>query len=590
MRVSQLFAVATYVTSVLSCAKHNNHYSLKHKKRHIDPRAEPGQTDWAYEFSYNWGRLNPDYHLCQDGTQQSPIPIALKQGLSLEHLIKEWNYPDEITGNFFNWGYGPAFTVQNEDQVWTQNPSFSFDNETVYLKGWHIHAPADHTVERHRSRAELHLVHVNAQGKERAVLAIRLDPGNKANSFFGQLPKMIGFNETDVSEEATLNHRLLLESVDYFDEFWTYEGSLTSPPCTEGIRFFIARPILFTSVQQMRDILGASTYSAHHSDSNYEGDERQPHVSMEKVDAHSPPETCQLMTQSGIAKAKLPWADLIVKSIFGGIFISLGSLFDLVVAGGAPGLRESNPSLITLLAAFTFPIGFVLVILTNVELVTSNMAVMIYTTLQRKTSVYDLLRNWVICYVFNLAGCLFFTGVLAWWSDTLNSDAMSSYAVTQAEQRVNINWWFNFTRGIGCNWLVGLAVYLATSSKDNLSKIVGIWIPIWAFVALGYQHSVANFFLVPIGMFYGTNFGVGKFIYQSTIPVTLGNIVGGAVMTGAFLWFLYGRDDTLATKTGQPLSGERKTRGRHVANSSGSEGETVITQNHERSRRNEDMV
>ncbi|KAG5818456.1 hypothetical protein H9Q74_007401 [Fusarium xylarioides] len=276
------------------------------------------------------------------------------------------------------------------------------------------------------------------------------------------------------------------------------------------------------------------------------------------------------MTQSGIAKAKLPWVDLIVKSFFGGIFISLGSLFDLVVAGGAPGLRESNPSFVTLLAAFTFPIGFVLVILTNVELVTSNMTVMMYTTLQRKTSVYDLVKNWVVCYIFNLAGCLFFTGVLAWWSDTLNSDAMSSYAVTQAEQRVNINWWFNFTRGIGCNWLVGLAVYLATSSKDNLSKIIGIWTPIWAFVALGYQHSVANFFLVPIGMFYGTNFGVGKFIYQSTIPVTLGNIVSGAVMTGAFLWFLYGRDDALATKIGQPLSGERKTQGRHVAHSSGS--------------------
>ncbi|UZP40427.1 hypothetical protein NXS19_008243 [Fusarium pseudograminearum] len=70
------------------------------------------------------------------------------------------------------------------------------------------------------------------------------------------------------------------------------------------------------------------------------------------------------------------------------------------------------------------------------------------------------------------------------------------------------------------------------SSKESFSKIVGIWIPIWAFVALGYQHSVANFFLVPIGMFYGTNFGVGKLIYMSTIPVTLGNIVGGAVMTG----------------------------------------------------------
>ncbi|CAF3473260.1 unnamed protein product [Fusarium graminearum] len=70
------------------------------------------------------------------------------------------------------------------------------------------------------------------------------------------------------------------------------------------------------------------------------------------------------------------------------------------------------------------------------------------------------------------------------------------------------------------------------SSKESFSNIVGIWIPIWAFVALGYQQSVANFFLVPIGMFYGTNFGVGKLIYMSIIPVMLGNIVGGAVMTG----------------------------------------------------------
>ncbi|RBR07268.1 uncharacterized protein FIESC28_10767 [Fusarium coffeatum] len=318
----------------------------------------------------------------------------------------------------------------------------------------------------------------------------------------------------------------------------------------------------------------------------YDTDDRQPHVSMEKVDAHSPPETCKLMTQAGIAKAKLPWLDLIVKSFFGGIFISLGSLFDLVVAGGAPQQREANPSLITLLAAFTFPIGFVLVILTNVELVTSNMTVMTYTTLQRKTSVYDLLRNWIVSYVFNLAGCLFFAGVLAWWSDTLSSDAMSSYAVKQAEMRVNVGWGYSFTRGIGCNWLVGLAVFLSMSSKDNFSKIVGIWIPIWAFVALGYQHSIANFFLCPIGMFYGTNFGVGKFIYMSIIPVTLGNIVGGALMTGAFLWFLYGRDDTLATKTGQPLSGENK---RRDTNGRETNAQTVSTENGRR-RGNDSMV
>ncbi|KFA62430.1 hypothetical protein S40285_06082 [Stachybotrys chlorohalonatus IBT 40285] len=335
-----------------------------------------------------------------------------------------------------------------------------------------------------------------------------------------------------------------------------------------------------------------SSSSNDYNDKN--DDERRPHVSMEKVDAHSPPEACQLITQSGIAKAKLPWADLMVKSFLGGIFISLGSLFDLVVAGGAPEQRGANPSLITLLAAFTFPIGFVLVILLNVELVTSNMTTLMYTTLQRKTTWYDLARNWIVCYIFNLLGCLFFAGFLAWWSDTLSSDAQSSYAVTQAEGRVNINWWFNLTRGIGCNWLVGLAVFLATSSKDNLSKIVGIWIPIWAFVALGYQHSIANFFLVPIGMFYGTNFSVGKFIYQSVIPVTIGNIIGGSGLTGAMLWFLYGRNDTLATKTGQPLSGEKKSRGgismHGVSGRGGENGETVTAGNDRGGPRGVDMV
>ena len=260
-----------------------------------------------------------------------------------------------------------------------------------------------------------------------------------------------------------------------------------------------------------------------------------------KIDAHSAPETHQLIAEAGVAKAKLPWLDLIIKSFLGGVFIALGAVFDLVVAGGSPSLRQSDPALATLIAAFTFPIGFVLVLLTNVELVTSNFFTMTYSTLQRKTTLYDLARNWITCYIFNIAGALFFAGVLTWWSDTLSSDAQSTYAATGAEGRVNVNWGYNFTRGIGCNWLVGLALFLSTSGRDNTSKIFGIWIPIWAFVALGYQHSIANYLLVPIGMFYGTSFGVGKFIWASAIPVTLGNIVGGAFFCGFAFWVLYGR-------------------------------------------------
>ncbi|KAK5092102.1 hypothetical protein LTR70_005067 [Exophiala xenobiotica] len=279
---------------------------------------------------------------------------------------------------------------------------------------------------------------------------------------------------------------------------------------------------------------------------------------MDKANGHPPQELARLVSRAGLAKARLGYPEYVIKSFLGGVFISLGALADLVVAAGAPGLRESNPGVATMLAAFIFPMGFVLVILCNVELATSNMFVMIITTLQRKTSIWDLTKNWVISYTFNLAGCLFFAGFLAWWSDTLDSDTATAYAVTQAEGRVNVQWSVNLLRGVGCNWLVALAFFLSIGSKDYISKIYSIWIPIWVFVLLGYQHSIANFFLVPIGMFYGTNFGTGKFIYQSVIPVTLGNIIGGSLFGGAAFWYLYGRNEGIDSSTGQPLNAQQQ--------------------------------
>jgi formate/nitrite transporter FocA (FNT family) len=124
-------------------------------------------------------------------------------------------------------------------------------------------------------------------------------------------------------------------------------------------------------------------------------------------DSHTAPETLELAEQAGIAKARLSWIDLITKSFLAGIFISLGAGFDLVLAGGAPGLRSSNPSLATLVGAFAVPTGFVVIMLTNMELCTSNMFVLAYSTLRRRTTVYDLARNQFVSYVFNIAGCLF---------------------------------------------------------------------------------------------------------------------------------------------------------------------------------------
>jgi formate/nitrite transporter len=282
---------------------------------------------------------------------------------------------------------------------------------------------------------------------------------------------------------------------------------------------------------------------------------------MATANGFSPLEIAHLTTRAAIAKSHLSWSEYAIKSFFGGFFISFGGLVDMIVLAGSPGLRASNPSLATLIGGFTFPLGFVLVTLMNMELCTSNMFVMPFSCIQRKISIKDMVKNLVVTYIGNICGALFVAGFLGWWSDVLNTDTMSLYAVTQAEARVNVQWSVNFLRGIGCNICVALAFFLSLGAVDYVSKIYAIWIPVWAFVIAGYQHSIANYFEIPIGMFYGTNFGVGKFIYQSVIPVTLGNLVGGIVLAALPFWWLYGRgeqDSAPAVQTGQPAMENEK--------------------------------
>ncbi|PNS17488.1 hypothetical protein CAC42_8031 [Sphaceloma murrayae] len=260
-------ALAALLPAALACSDHLNHFPTpKLVGRQVSNNRTtriPTDPDWAYEASFNWGRLNPEYETCQTGTQQSPIGFSLNQGLSTTHIPDFSNVTGNYRGNFYNWGYGAAFTLMHEAGVYNTLPSVSFDNETDYLSGWHIHTPADHSVGGDRSKAELHYVFTNDVGDYKAVAAIRMDAGGQNNSFFNAVPKpFIGFNETDQQTELELPLRLPIETVGNFSEFWTYKGSLTSPPCTEGVRFFMARNIMFVSDDQMREILRVSTYSA----------------------------------------------------------------------------------------------------------------------------------------------------------------------------------------------------------------------------------------------------------------------------------------------------------------------------------------
>jgi formate/nitrite transporter FocA (FNT family) len=151
-------------------------------------------------------------------------------------------------------------------------------------------------------------------------------------------------------------------------------------------------------------------------------------------------ETVAMLIHSGTAKGRLPWADLFLKSFLAGAFLSLGALFSILIDGGATSLRANNPSIATLVSSFTFPTGFVILTILNTELFTANLFVVVLTTCLRKTSLRELARNLVSSYIMNMAGALFVAGFLCWWSDTLSTGELKSFAVKQAEPRVNVQW------------------------------------------------------------------------------------------------------------------------------------------------------
>ncbi|PQE18816.1 carbonic anhydrase protein [Rutstroemia sp. NJR-2017a WRK4] len=258
-----LFATACLIGATLACPG-------PEIPSRLGKRADATTTEWAYDASYNWAMINPDYSLCQTGTQQSPIQLSLSTGFSRLHT-PSFSYSTPFTGTLYNWGYGLAFTSPSSNSsAITTHPSLSYDNTTLYLQSWHIHAPADHTVSGDRSKAELHLVHADASGVARAVVGFLVDPvayndSSAADSaWFASLGNVNDFPmyNNDTKIEMSLDMRQVVAEVDGYKDFWTYEGSLTSPPCTEGKRWFVAGKVLRLGTRQMQGLLRVSTYSA----------------------------------------------------------------------------------------------------------------------------------------------------------------------------------------------------------------------------------------------------------------------------------------------------------------------------------------
>lgn len=253
------------------------------------------------------------------------------------------------------------------------------------------------------------------------------------------------------------------------------------------------------------------------------------------LDAYTPAKIAELVENIGVKKAVLPATSTITLGLLAGAYISFGAMFyTLVMTDPNLGLGPSR-----LLGGIAFSLGLVLVVVGGAELFTgNNLIVMAWA--DRKVSTIQLLRNWSLVYIANLIGAvgsailIYLSGVLS-----INSDAVAETALNIAITKINIDPFQAFIRGILCNALVCLAVWLCIAAHDVASKILAIVFPISAFVALGFEHSIANMYFIPLGMLINHGeIGLSGFL-TNLIPVTIGNIIGGGLFVAFVYWVIY---------------------------------------------------
>jgi formate/nitrite transporter len=235
--------------------------------------------------------------------------------------------------------------------------------------------------------------------------------------------------------------------------------------------------------------------------------------------------------ENGIKKANMPLLTQLALGFAAGAFISLGFLLSIKVSGGMPIEWGSFRSLI---GASVFPLGLILCLIAGGELLTGNMMVVPMACYAGKVPYRKWATNWIAITASNFVGAIFVAYVFGHVAGMTEQGPYLVQMLSLVEAKLEEPFLIAFISGIGCNWLVALAVWMAYGAKDGTSLLLGIWFPTMAFVALGFQHVVANMFLIPAAIFAGhatwTDYAV------NFVPVFLGNAVGGSV----FVAMIYG--------------------------------------------------
>jgi formate transporter len=258
------------------------------------------------------------------------------------------------------------------------------------------------------------------------------------------------------------------------------------------------------------------------------------------VDALLPAEIAARAEEAGVKKAGLDAVRTFVLGVLAGAFIALGAAFSTTATAGL----TLDYGLVRLIGGATFSLGLILVIAGGAELFTGN-ALIVMAAANGRVGPAALLRNWAIVYAGNFAGAAA-TAVLVAWSGQaeMGGGAVGANALRIAEAKCRLGFGQAVALGTLCNALVCLAVWLSLGARGTADKILAIAFPITAFVACGFEHSVANMYFVPLGLLIreagaAPDLTWSAFLLRNLLPVTLGNVLGGGVLVGLVYWFVY---------------------------------------------------
>jgi formate/nitrite transporter len=309
-----------------------------------------------------------------------------------------------------------------------------------------------------------------------------------------------------------------------------------------------------------------------------------------------PAEITKAAIAAGCTKCTTTWDKLLILAFLAGAYIAFGGLLAEIVVGGmsggfvqtmADGAKNTTAiptGILKFATGAVFPVGLMCVVIAGSELFTGNCMFAPISWLDKKITLKGFAINWTLVYIGNLIGALFVVYFLAYWSGLFSSAPFGTWAMTVANGKLGLTWDDALLRGIGCNWLVCLAVWLAIASDDIVGKILGIWFPIMAFVAIGFEHSVANMFFIPLGIALfndgglsamkdawikalgtGANNYAGSlttdwthFIVNNLIPVTIGNIIGAVIFVAAIYWWVYIRSPLCIATPAAPAAAPAK--------------------------------